>query len=164
MTKHRKKVLRVIHIFIASPSDLGAERKVFPTLIHKINEIKAKSKGILLEPLGWEDTLPGKGRPQAKINEDLRKGDLVVMLLWKRWGTPTGKYSSGFEEEYEIAREEKKEIWLYFRELPGDMVADPGQQLRKVLAFRNRVEAERELLYRRYEDEKAWQGQFLKDL
>jgi len=158
------KYLQRIPIFIASPSDLNAEREIFPKVIEKVNLIKAKSKGILLEAVGWEDTLPGKGRPQEKINEDVKHSDLIVMLLWKRWGSATGKYSSGFEEEYEVACANAKEIWLYFRDIPGDMMADPGEQLQKVLEFRDKVETEKKFLFRRYEDEHAWKEQFFEDL
>jgi len=143
------KYLQRVPVFIASPGDLTAEREIFPKVIEKVNRMKAKSKGILLEAVGWEDTLPGKGRPQEKINGDVKNSHLIVMLLWKRWGSATGEYSSGFEEEYEVARANDKEIWLYFREIPDDMLADPGEQLRKVLEFRNRVETERKFLFRR---------------
>jgi len=158
------KYLKVTRAFIASPGDLSAERCIFRHVIEKVNCIKAKSKGILLEAVGWEDTLPGKGRPQKKINEDVKHSDLIVMLLWKRWGSATGEYSSGFEEEYEIACANDREIWLYFRSIPDDMMADPGQQLQEVLEFRDKVETEKKFLFRRYEDEKAWEEQFIKDL
>ena len=164
MTTLSDEYLQKRRIFIASPGDLVAERKIFPDVIERVNRIKAKAKGILLEPIGWEDTLPGKGHPQEKINKDVGRSHLIVMLLWKRWGSPTGEYSSGFEEEYQVARAKEKDIWLYFRDIPDDMLADPGEQLAKVLEFRNKVETEREFLYRRYEDENAWKDQFTDDL
>ncbi|MFC1927908.1 DUF4062 domain-containing protein, partial [Chloroflexota bacterium] len=114
------KYLKVTRVFIASPSDLNVERVIFRDVIEEVNCIKAKSKGILLEAVGWEDTLLGKGRPQKKINEDVKNSHLIVMLLWKRWGSATGEYSSGFEEEYEVACANDKEIWLYFRSIPDD--------------------------------------------
>ncbi len=75
----------VKHIFIASPGDLSTERKRFPKILERLNKLKAHAVGIQLEPLGWEDSLPGKGRPQELINQDVEKCDLFVMLLWKRW-------------------------------------------------------------------------------
>jgi tetratricopeptide (TPR) repeat protein len=44
------------------------------------------------------------------------------------------------------------------------MMADPGQQLEKVLKFRDKVETEKKFLFRGYEDENAWKGRFIKDL
>ncbi len=164
MPKIFERYLKRILVFIASPKDLVDERKKFPKILEQVNKLKAKSKGGLLEPVGWEDTLPGRGRPQAKINEDIKRSDLVVMLLWARWGSPTGEFSSGFEEEYEVAYSNKKEIWLYFRSIPDKMLVDPDEQLRRVLDFRNRVEAEKKLLFRMYESVGQWQDKFTEDL
>ena len=158
------KYLKVTRVFIASPGDLNAERGMFPDVIEKVNRIKAKSTGVLLEAVGWEDTLPGKGRPQRKINEDVKNSHLIVMLLWKRWGSSTGEYSSGFEEEYEVASTNDKETWLYFRDIPDDMLADPGEQLQEVLEFRSKIESEKKYLFRRYEEENAWKERFTEDL
>ncbi len=166
MPKPPAKTLRVIKIFIASPGDVQAERTIFRDIVNEVNEIKANSLEIALKPLGWEDTLPGKGRPQALINKDIEDCDLIIMLLWKRWGTPTGKYTSGFEEEYELAKrlnEERggrPEIWLHFRAVSEEMMADPGEQLRKVLEFRKHIEAEKGFLCQVYEDEGQWEKLF----
>ena len=143
-------------IFIASPGDLSDERTLFPQILDKLNRVKASAMAVHLEPLGWEDRPPGMGRPQAQINEDVEKCDLFVMLLWKRWGTPPGgnsPYSSGTEEEYELARRlysdrKTPDIYLYFREVREEMLADPGEQLRKVLDFRKRIEEERALFFK----------------
>jgi len=151
-------------VFIASPGDLNVERRLFRDVIERVNLIKAKSQGILLEAVGWEYTLPGKGHPQEKINEDVKNSHLLVMLLWKRWGSPTGEYSSGFEEEYEVALANGKDIWMYFRDVSDDMLADPGEQLQKVLEFKNKVETEKKFLFSRYEDEDSWKEQFTVDL
>ena len=156
---------KVLRVFIASPSDLGEERRLFRGIVDEVNRSKANGMGTQLEPLGWEDTLPGFGRPQELINEDIKECDLMIMLLWKRWGTPTGEYSSGFEEEYELAKrlleeEGKPEIMLYFRKIPDDMLADPGEQLRQVLKFKEKIESERKFLYKSYEDKNQWERLF----
>ncbi len=75
-----------------------------------------------LEAIGWEETLPSVGRPQELINADLIECDLFIMALWEKWGTDSGKYSSGTEEEYFVALEQfkksgKPEIWLLFKEI-----------------------------------------------
>ena len=151
-------------IFISYPSDLIDEKKMFFEIIELTNNLKAKSKGILLEGMCWEDTLPAMGRPQEKINEDFKKSRLVVMLLWKRWGSSTGKYSSGFEEEFEEAQKNGTDIWVYFRDIPNNMLEDPGEQLKKVLEFQNKIETEKTCLFRRYKDQDEWKKQFCLDL
>jgi hypothetical protein len=157
---------KVIRIFMGSPGDLAQEHTLFRDIVAEVNRIKANSIGIELKPLDWRDTLPGQGRPQELINDDVKKSDLIVLLLWKRWGTPTGKYSSGFEEEYELAKSmnkktnDKPEIWLYFRDAPKVMLADPGEQLRQVLDFRTKIKAENRFYYHAYKDENDWERLF----
>ena len=167
MAEYRK----VIRIFIGSPGDLVKERERFNEIVEEVNNLKAYPMGVQLEPVGWKETTPGRGRPQELINENvIKKSDLIVLLLWKRWGTPTGKYSSGFEEEYELAKRMneknngKPEIWLYFRHVPDDMLADPGEQLRQVLDFRTKIKTEKKFLYYAYEDENRWELLFRKHL
>ena len=158
---------QVKRVFIASPGDLGAERGLFPHLLELANTLKAHGLGIHLEPLGWEDTVPGIGRPQKHINEDVKKCDLFVMLLWKRWGTPSGKYASGVEEEFELARrlhktKKKPEgLWLFFRHVPEAMMADPGDQLKQVLEFRRWIESERICLCHHYQEPADWEKKLL---
>jgi len=164
MTSKKSKQYDVRKIFIGSPGDVPKERKIFQDILNDVNDLKAKSKGILLEPVGWEDTLPGKGRPQAKINADLIECVLSVMLLWKRWGTNTGNYTSGFEEEFEIAKKNDIEIWFYFKNIPEDSLSDAGPQLKQVLGFRDKIESEKEYLYIPYINEKDWRKKLTKNL
>lgn len=157
-------------VFIASPSDVRKEREIFRDVIEQVNSESGERLKIRLEALGWEDTMPGKGRPQALINNDIEKSDLVIFVLWKRWGSPTGEYSSGFEEEFELANkfnEEnygRPEILLYFRSVSSDMLADPGEQLANVIKFRNRIEEGKKFLYKQYETEDQWRDLFREHL
>ena len=94
---------RLLNIFLASPGDLESERRAAKEVVDEV-AMTARELGISLELLGWEDTLPGAQRPQDAINADLDSADLVVGLLWRRWGQPTGhgEYTSGFEEEFVV--------------------------------------------------------------
>lgn len=165
-----KKKLTPIRIFIASPGDLAEERVRFRQAIDEVNRVKALPLGVQLIPMGWEDALPRKGRPQGLINADVESCDLFVLLLWKRWGTPSGEYGSGTEEEFELARRTsdtgngKPEIWLYFKKVPDEMLADPGSQLGQVLAFRRKIESERAFLFRTYESVESWEQEFRQHL
>ena len=148
--------LKRIPIFLASTSDTSEEKKLFHQIIDDVNKSMAKPMGMFLEAVVWEDTLIGKGRPQEKINDDLKQCNPVVMLLWKRWGSPTGEYSSGFEEEYEVADANGKNIWLYFREVPEDRVKDPGEQLKNIIRFKKKITDEKKYLYWTYKDKNDW--------
>jgi hypothetical protein len=167
MKQDRSNRIRVLRVFLASPSDLGEERERASLAVEAINRSVARSLGWHVELLGWEDTLPGFSRPQALINTAVDSCDLVIGLLWERWGSPTGAYSSGFEEEFERARRRRAvsgapEIWLLLKEITPRLLADPGEQLRKVIAFRDQQRKKRELLFREFagpEDlyEKVWE-------
>jgi pyrimidine-nucleoside phosphorylase/thymidine phosphorylase len=154
---------KIRHVFIASPSDLLDERTEFPRIVDQINRNTAHPLGVHLEPLGWEETLPGAGRPQSLINDDVKRSHLFIMLLWRRWGSaPGSQYTSGTEEEYELARQLLRDrgfphVLVYFRSVPQPMLADPGEQLRRVLDFRKRVEDERSLLFKSYDDLPHWE-------
>ena len=121
----------VLTVFIGSPGDLQEERKIARAVVDRVNRNVARNLGLNVELRGWEDTLPGSGRPQEIINNDALDSDLFIILLWRRWGTPSGEYSSGFEEEYELAKKQRaegkmEETWLFFKEVPEGMLADPG--------------------------------------
>ena len=98
----------------------------------------------------------GFGRPQELINQDVDRCDLFIGLIWKRWGTPPDKddkFSSGFQEEFErsIDRREKSgkpEIALFFKKISDELKEDPGEDLKRVLKFRETVEAGKRILFR----------------
>lgn len=160
-------VRRVFTIFIASPGDLTEERAIAREVVERINRVIGKHLGFTVELLGWEDTRPGVSRPQALINKDVDRCDLFLGVVWKRWGTQTGEWDSGFHEEFERARERRKssgtpEMWLCFKHITPDQLADPGDQLKKVLEFKKEQQALRELLYKEFQDASDW-GKQLND-
>lgn len=158
---------RFVKVFLASPSDLAEERKVAKAIVDDFNSQLADALGYQVELVGWEDTLPGVGRPQAIINRDLDGCDLFIGMLWKRWGTPPGTepYTSGFEEEFnrsmsQNAREGRPEINLLLKDLDAASLADPGDHLKKVIAFKEQVFAEKKLLAVTFADVRDFEGKF----
>ena len=87
---------KILNVFVASPSDLSSERKILRTVAERISKIFGRRTGFQIEVLGWEDTLSSFYRPQALINKDVEICDLFIGLMWQRWGTESGEYSSGF--------------------------------------------------------------------
>lgn len=81
---------RFFKVFLASPSDLADERMAAKRVVDEFNGQLAEKLGYQAELVGWEDTLPGMGRPQALINRDLDGCDLFVGMLWKRRLTTPG--------------------------------------------------------------------------
>jgi len=152
--------LTSLKVFIASPGGLAEERKAFRDAVQELNDADAVARGVFFQPVGWEDTLGGIGRPQTLINEDVRAADYFVLLLWNRWGSPSGttpsRFSSGTEEEYHVAMEciagkTMRQIVIFFKSVDPQQLSDPGEQLRKVLEFRKDIEQRKTHLFQSFD-------------
>jgi hypothetical protein len=149
---------KIVKVFLASPGDLGAERRAAKAAVDEFNDHYADVFGYQVELIGWEDTVSVFGRPQATINRDLESCELFVGLLWKKWGTSPaidGPYTSGFEEEFEQSidrrrRQGRPEISLFFKEIADEFLRDPGEQLQKVIAFKDRLIRGKLLLFEEF--------------
>jgi len=160
MPKHGSR--NVLTVFIGSPGDVAKEREIAREVADEANKI-LRGIGWEIDLRGWEDTLPGHGRPQEIINTDVRECHLFLGLLHARWGTPTGTHSSGFEEEFRLAMALRKEfrlpeIWLFFKRVSEEQLGDPGDQLSKVLAFRKEIEQGREILFKDIKSSGEWRS------
>lgn len=141
-----------LKVFVASPSDLEAEREALRKLEASLNVAFASAK-LAVRFTGWEQASPGYGRPQAKINPLVDECDIFVGLLRRKWGTATGEHESGFLEEHERALARRNEtgadpeIALYFAAMSKGEVDDAGRDLKKVLKFKKKIESEHIALY-----------------
>lgn len=157
----------VLTVFLASPGDLNPERRIAYNVVERANKVLSRRVGWHIELLGWEDTLPGYARPQDIINRDVDCCDLFLGIIWRRWGQSTGKYSSGFHEEFVRARERREksarpEIWVFFKSVDKDAQDDPGEQLQKVLQFKQEQIERKELLFKEFTSDHDW-GDMLYD-
>lgn len=149
---------KVLKVFIASPGDLADERRAAKQVVDRFNLNWSERLGYHVELVGWEDTVAVFGRPQSVINEDLAKCELFIGMIWRKWGTaPGGEYTSGFEEEFQSSIERriksgKPEISLYFKEVDQSLLSDPGDDLKKVLTFKERVTQERKIIFKTFAD------------
>ena len=154
--------IKAYRVFIASPGGLSEERKAFKDTITEFNDSDAIERRVIFLPVGWDLTLPGIGRPQALINNDLRKSDYCILVLWDRWGTRPdhdSKYTSGTEEEFNVALEcfenkdmPMRQIVVLFKSVDPRQLSDPGPELKKVLAFKNDLESKRILLFDSFDE------------
>jgi hypothetical protein len=162
---------KVLNVFLASPGDLIDERRIAHEVADELNLSMGRQLNWRIELLGWEDTLPGFFRPQEKINEDVDRCELFAGMLWKRWGQPTGagRYQSGFEEEFERAvqrreRENFPEIWLFFKTIDEDARRDPGEQLKRVIDFREKIVERKIIKFSEFTSPADWEKLFRKSL
>ncbi len=160
---------KILSVFVASPSDLSDERKALRDVVERLNKIYGRRTGWQIELWGWEDTLASFSRPQALINKDVENCDLFIGMMWKRWGTSSGEYSSGFEEEFTIARNrrlsgDRPEIWMLFKRVDEELHDDPGDQLKKNLDFKKKLIESKELLFKEFENVDHFTGLVSDDL
>lgn len=156
---------RKIRVFFASAGDLEEERRAAADALRRMSA----ESGFEFDYLGYETVLASTGpRPQDLINTLVDQCDVFIAMHHRRWGQPTSDTvasTSYSEEEFERARrrasaEGTPEIFCFFKQVDLPSLADPGEQLAKVLDFRRRLEQSRQVLYRTF----ANAGQFVAEL
>jgi hypothetical protein len=92
------KKMNVLRIFLASPSDVKAERDMIFALKDDLDLIIGQDKNLKFDIINWErNTYPGKGDDaQAVINGQINNEyDIFLGIFWQRFGTPTNRFESG---------------------------------------------------------------------
>lgn len=132
--------LRVIRVFLASPGDVVAERKLARKVLRTLQNDPLSRRNILIEEVAWDTPgrrtpMPANMLPQEAIATELTRPsqcDFVVVILWSRLGTPLpenaegefikadgSRYLSGTEWEFAEAmrgaREQRRPQVLVYR-------------------------------------------------
>ena len=153
--------LTQLRVFLATPGGLDSERRLFRETVCEFNEVFAHAEGFVLVPVGWEQVPPGAGRAQGLINKRVRDADYLVVVLWDRWGTTTSadsRCTSGTHEELAVAVQclgdpdaEMRDVAVFFKGVEERQLSDPGQQLAKVVQFKNALESSKALLFQTFD-------------
>lgn len=147
-----------IKAFISSPGDLVEERDLIEEVCRDINDDIGDLKNFRVEAIRWEkNAFSGVGnRSQEVISSQLPDYDIYVGIMGFYFGSNTGVFSSGTQEEFEnaLARHLKTglpKIQFYF----SDAKISPRQldlaQLEKVNNFKKSI-GSRGIFYRTFED------------
>lgn len=144
----RQKEVKVIRVFVASPSDVLNEVDRVSRVVEEFNHGLAEGMGVKLELMKWDKFIaPLMGRPEEVVLKqiDLSDLDIFIGIIWLRFGTPTGginpllgsEFESGTEEEFLWAFKIWKETGypkiLFYRctRPPHDLnLIDPNQLLK----------------------------------
>jgi hypothetical protein len=145
------------------------ERQAAKQVVDGFNKQWADYLGVQVELVGWEDTVSQFGRPQSVINRDLDQCEVFIGMMWKHWGSlpdNEGKYTFGFEEEFKRSINSRKtsgrpEISLLFKTIDPDQLKDPGDALRKVVAFKEKVVAEKTVLFHDFNHSRDFETKIL---
>jgi len=99
-----------IKIFVASSGELSTERDKCVSVIHELNKSHSH---LHLEVVKWETDLESgsydKSRIQDEINPLLEDCQIVIVMFYSK----VGKFTL---EEYLLARDKTKKIFLYFKQ------------------------------------------------
>lgn len=141
---------RVFNLLLACPDDVREEAERVRTVVDELNLGIARLFGARLEMVHWRShVIPAIGPDvQAVINEQLPKCDILLGVMWARFGTVTPRAGSGTEEEVDRAVTRFRQdaasvrIMFYFKTTP----VAPGDidvvQLSQVQEFRERLSRE----------------------
>jgi hypothetical protein len=105
-----RKTYKKLSIFVAAPSDVATEKEKVRSVVDQLNRGLADKLGIILEVKEWSQVVPNMGRGQQVIFDQLpvEEWDIMLGILWLRYGTPSGGTNpedSGTHEEFKIAYE-----------------------------------------------------------
>lgn len=131
---------RVLHLFIASPGDVIDERE-------SVAQVAARVAGrsrFAIKTHRWEDGIPTLGDgPQTEIERHLphyHAFDIVVLILWQRYGTILSDGRSGTEQEFQRAWDARKstgkpEILAYLCTAGAPILDIDPDQVRRLQSF-----------------------------
>lgn len=140
--------MKTVRVFIASPGDVTEERDITSVVVGEISRIFGNPSGVALEGVRWEThAWPDIGDDaQDVVNKQIGEFDVLVGVMWRRFGSPTKRAKSGTGEEFERAynlfrKHGRPKIMFYFRTTPF-YTTDLREitQFRKVVGFRKALE------------------------
>ena len=136
--------VQLIKVFVSSPSDVAAERAVLDEVCESINDTDGQFGNFRMELFRWEDHVTpqiGPG-PQRVVDSQTPVYNIYLGIMSTRFGTPTGRFGSGTEQEFRDALKGWKKagspwITFYFDAAPK-LTGDPEQaeQFLRVCKFR----------------------------
>ncbi len=114
-----------LRVFIASPGDVAEERDIVSHVVGEVQRMLGGFRSVELEPVRWEThAWPDIGEDaQDVINNEIGEFDILIGVMWKRFGSPTKRADSGTGEEFQRAYDYFKKygrpkIMFYFRKEP----------------------------------------------
>lgn len=142
------KNIQLFSVFLSSTSEMRKERDISQEVVSQINRQRGSKDDYIIQLLMWEhDVTPDmRIRPQTHINNEIGSDyDIFVGILCSKFGTSTGQYGSGTEEEFSLAlqRREKNgflpKIMFYFRDPRTSEEKIDADELLKIEDFKKRL-------------------------
>lgn len=165
---------QVVDVFIASPSDVGTERRHAEDVIKLVSTKTRDILDIVLHPVSWQNFLPSATRcalerVQDRFTARVRKCGIFIGILHQRYGSEIddSRRISGTQEEFEeaITNRHSIEILTYFRNIGTKIASDSRvvDQVAKLQALQKRLKTEG-LLCHQYDEPREFRERILLDL
>lgn len=152
--------VRLIKVFIASPSDVAIQRDEIEKLIYEWNtEAYLKEEKVFLLPIRWESCSASEyainSSGQRVIDTQiLLNSDVLIAVFGKSLGSPVDGFESGTISEIEKFYKEKKSgVGVFFMKIPSKISTSDAGAYCKVENYRKKLETEKRGLYKSYNDE-----------
>ncbi len=131
---------KLINIFLASSSELAADRDSFDLYFRQLNDTLRVEKKRYLRIIRWENFLDAMSetRLQDEYNKEIQSCDIFVSLFF----TKTGKFT---EEEFDVAQEQfinskdkKPQIFTFFKNADVKM-SEITDEVNTLLKFKEKL-------------------------
>jgi hypothetical protein len=133
---------KIIHILIASPSNVPDERDAVVEAIYSWNATHSVATRRVLLPVRWEThSTPVQGLPpQDLLNYQVVKAsDMLIGIFWTRLGSPTARFVSGTAEEIDKISRAGRPAMLYFSTKSVPLQSFEEDQWKSLKEFRNNI-------------------------
>jgi hypothetical protein len=151
-------------VLLSAPSDAKAECKIADEELQRINRMHCSETGIDFFPTDWRrDSRADSGNePQKLLNKQIvEDADIILAIFKERFGTPTGEYGSGTEEEIFLGLELGKPVLIYFWEPPTGHIPRDEQQLILINELKSKLQ--NKVIYQLFDDCDKLQSQVRHD-
>jgi hypothetical protein len=143
-----KQRARIVRLFVASPTDTAVEKRIIQATIEDLNRTYGRDEGFRIDLLDWKtDAYPSIGADgQDVINRQIGDYDVLLGLMSTRYGSPTGRASSGTVEEFDrawarfIEQPDTVRIMFYFHDAEVRLSAIDAYELLQIQRFRRRLQ------------------------
>lgn len=133
----------VLRVFVASPGDVGDDRRAVIQAIEEWNRQHAVREAVVLLPVTWEWSAAQQGGDgQSQVNEQqVGDADVVLALFHTKLGKKTPRAESGTAEEIELGETLAKFVHVLICKRPVDMERVDAKECQRLQGYVNAVRA-----------------------
>lgn len=131
----------IYDMLISCPGDVLDYINTINEVVRSFNSTIGRVNNLQIDCRHWstDSYAQSGGRPQELLNSQfVMDCDMAVAVFWSKFGSPTGEYDSGTEEEIEAMLAQNKQVFLYFVDAPMSPSELDEDQYRKIKMFKDK--------------------------